>query len=282
MISFNNMNSKSVVSVIITTKNEQDVIENLLKSLKNQTYKKLEIILVDNNSSDLTVKIAKKYGIKVFTFGPERSTQRNFGAKKSKGKYLLFLDADMELSPSVIKECVKVAQEDQVSGIVIPEVSVAKNFWERVKAYERSFYNEEGDIVTDAARFFLKKVFLKAGGYDESITGPEDWDLPENIKALGYRMNRINSVIYHRERITSIFNLARKKYYYGLKTYRYLKKHNISPVSAKTIFFLRPIFYKNWGKIAMNPFLSLSLIFMLTLELIAGGTGYFIGRITNK
>ena len=276
------MNSKSVVSVIITTKNEQDVIENLLKSLKNQTYKKLEIILVDNNSSDLTVKIAKKYGIKVFTFGPERSTQRNFGAKKSKGKYLLFLDADMELSPSVIKECVKVAQEDQVSGIVIPEVSVAKNFWERVKAYERSFYNEEGDIVTDAARFFLKKVFLKAGGYDESITGPEDWDLPENIKALGYRMNRINSVIYHRERITSIFNLARKKYYYGLKTYRYLKKHNISPVSAKTIFFLRPIFYKNWGKIAMNPFLSLSLIFMLTLELIAGGTGYFIGRITNK
>lgn len=272
----------TLVSIVVTTKNEADVLATLLESIGRQSYKNIEVILVDNHSTDNTLKIAKKFGVKRYICGPERSAQRNFGARKSKGKYLLFLDADMELSPRVIEECVKVSYEDKVTGVVIPEVSVAKNFWERVKAYERSFYNEEGDIVTDAARFFLKKVFLKAGGYDEAITGPEDWDLPENIKDLGYRINRIQSAIYHRERITSIFNLARKKYYYGLKTYRYLRKHNISPLSAKTIFFLRPIFYKNWKKIILHPTLSLSLICMLTIELIFGGTGYFIGRLTNK
>lgn len=282
MISLLSMEKKELISIIIATKNEQNVIENLISSILRQTYNNFEVILIDNHSTDNTLKIAKKFGVKIYTFGPERSAQRNFGAKKSNGKYLLFLDADMELSPRVIEECIKVVNEDKVSGVIVPEVSVAKNFWERVKAYERSFYNEEGDIVTDAARFFLKKVFLKAGGYDETITGPEDWDLPENIKDLGYHIGRIKSVIYHRERITSVFNLVRKKYYYGLKTYRYLKKHNISPVSAKTVFFLRPIFYKNWRKIILHPILSLSLIFMLTLELIAGGTGYVIGRVTNK
>ncbi len=276
------MNKQDLVSVIITTKNEEDVLVSLLKSLSNQTYKKFETILVDNKSTDTTVEIAKKFNVTTYIFGPERSAQRNFGVKKSKGKYLFFLDADMELSPTVIEECVKVASEDKASGVVIPEVSVAKNFWEKVKAYERSFYNEQGDIVTDAARFFLKNVFLKAGGYDEAITGPEDWDLAENIRDLGYHINRIESVIYHRERITSVLDLARKKYYYGLKTYRYLRKHNISPLSAKTVFFLRPIFYKNWRKIILHPILSLSLVFMLTLELIAGGVGYLIGRLNSK
>ncbi len=274
---------KDLISVIITTKNEEDVIGDLLESLKKQSFKKIEVILVDNNSTDLTVKIAKNYKIDIYNYGPERSSQRNYGAKKSKGKYLLFLDADMKLAPRVIEECVKeIKRKKSTGGVAIPEESVAENFWGKVKAFERSFYNEKGDPVTDAARFFPKEVFNKAGGYDETITGPEDWDLPDNIRDLGYHIDRIESVIYHRERIISVFDLARKKYYYGLKTYRYLRKHNISPISPKTVFFLRPIFYKNWRKIILHPILSLSLLFMLTLELMAGGAGYFIGRLSNK
>ena len=277
------MNKQDLVSTIITTKNEEDVLGNLLETIKKQTYKRVEIILVDNNSKDLTVEIAKKFGVITYTFGPERSAQRNFGAKKANGKYLVFLDADMELTTGVIKECVEaISYKSKIFGIVIPEVSIAKNFWGRIKAFERSFYNEKGDLTTDAARFFLKEVFMKVGGYDENITGPEDWDLPENIIEMGYKIGRVKAVIYHKERIISILNLAKKKYYYALKTHRYLKKHNIRPISAKTIFFLRPIFYKNWQKIVLHPILSICLIFMLTIELIAGGVGYITGRLTNK
>ena len=76
------------ISVVITTKNEQQNIENCLKSIKNQNYPqdKIEIIGVDNSWGDRTKEIARKYTDKVYNFGPERSAQRNFGVEKSKWK----------------------------------------------------------------------------------------------------------------------------------------------------------------------------------------------------
>lgn len=72
------------VSVIVTTKNEEGHITNCLKNIKAQTYPqdKIEIIVVDNNSSDKTKEIAKEYTDKVYNCGPERSAQRNFGVRK--------------------------------------------------------------------------------------------------------------------------------------------------------------------------------------------------------
>lgn len=271
---------KDLVTVIITTKNEESVLERLLLSVKAQTYKLIETIVVDNGSSDRTKTIAKKYTKKVFDYGPERSAQRNFGVKNSRGKYLLILDADMELSPNVVTECVNLmSNRKNVGAVVIPEKSVAKRFWEKVKAYERSFYNVEGDEVTDAARFFARYAFDKVEGYDESITGPEDWDLPESIKNAGFAIGRVKALIYHYERVPNPFKLAKKKFYYGLKAYKYMDKHRVSPVSAKTIYFMRPVFYKNWRRLLQNPGLTLAMFFMLTLEQIGGGIGYVTGRI---
>src|SRR3989338_2025653 len=276
------MNKGVLVSVIITTKNEADVIERLITSIKSQSYKNREIILVDNNSTDKTQDIARKMYVKIYTVGPERSTQRNFGAKLAKGKYILILDADMELTPKVILECVQLAESDNKIGeIVIPEHSLSSTFWGKVKAFERSFYNERGDELTDAARFFKKEVFFNAGGYDETITGPEDWDLPETIKKMGYKVGRIKSEIYHYERINSPLDLARKKFYYALRAHRYLSKQNISVISPKTIYFLRPVFYKNFDKILAHPILAMGMCIMLTIELLGGGLGYLIGRIKN-
>lgn len=278
IISF--MPVKPLVSVIITTKNEQNSIERLLDSLRKQSLKEFEIIVVDNNSTDNTKLIANRYTKKIYNFGPERSAQRNFGAGKSKGGYLIFIDADMTLSKNVFKECVTVCRENtQIAGVVIPERSIGRNFWENVKAFERSFYNEEGDQVTDAARFFTKEAFEKVGGYDENITGPEDWDLPENVRKAGFKIGRIESFIKHHENIKSPFTLARKKFYYALKSYRYLSKQKIPAFNPKTIYFLRPVFYKRIDKILMHPLLSAGMLIMLSLELIAGGLGYLIGRM---
>lgn len=274
------MVKSDLVSIIITTKNEEDVIGDLLQSIEDQSYKRLEAIMVDNNSLDQTVKIAKRYKVKIYEFGPERSAQRNYGAKKSKGKYLLFLDADMKLPPKVVNTCVnKISKSKKIGGIEIPEESVAYSFWEKVKAFERSFYNEKGYPITDAARFFSREVFDKADGYDETITGPEDWDLPETIRELGYKIERISEKIYHRERATSLTILFKKKFYYGLYAHKYLRKHNIPIVSPKTIYFLRPLFYKSWKRLLPHPLLALGMIMMLITQTLGGGLGYLIGRI---
>lgn len=270
-----------MVSIIVTTKNEGSVLGILLESINKQTYRNIEVILVDNHSTDNTLKIARKFEVKSYTFGPERSAQRNFGAKKAKGAYLFFLDADMELSPKVVEDCVHVVTLNNVSAVVIPEESIADDFWGKVKAYERSFYNETGDLITDAARFFKRDVFFKVGGYDEDITGPEDWDLPETIRKRGYKIGRSKEKIYHYEQEISLEGLFKKKFYYGLSAHKYLKNQKLGVFSPKTIYFLRPVFYKNWKKFLNHPFSSLLLFFMLFVELIAGGLGFIVGKIRN-
>lgn len=269
------------VSIIIPAYNEEKVIERLLKSINEQTYKKWEIIVVDDGSTDGTIEIAKKYTKKVFRRShAERSIQRNFGAGKSIGSFLLFLDADMKLSPDVLSDCVASIKKDgSIGAVVIPERSVADSFWEKVKAYERSFYSINGDKYTDAARFFTKKSFKKARGYDTQITGPEDWDLPERIEKMGFRIVRVSSLIYHYERIPSLWRLAKKKFYYAKLSSIYLSKHHISVVSPKTVYFLRPVFYKNWRRLFANPLMTFSMVVMFIIEMGAGGLGYLFGRI---
>ena len=276
---------KPLVSVIIPVYNNGDIIVNLLNSIKKQTYAKIEVIVVDDGSKDDTVSVAKKYTDKVFARQHfERSVQRNFGAKKSKGMFLLFLDSDMELTANVISDCVlEMEKYKSLGGIIVPEKSRANNFWEKVKVFERSFYNQAGgDSTTDAARFFRREAFKKVGGYDESITGPEDWDLPETIKKKGFSISRINSEIIHREKISSLYSLVKKKYYYGLKSNIYLKKQNISAFSAKTIYFLRPVFYKNWRKLMSHPILSIGMFIVFVFELLGGGLGFLVGKYLDK
>jgi glycosyltransferase involved in cell wall biosynthesis len=98
--------SYPLVSVIITTKNEERNIANCLKSINSQNLNSLsiEIIVVDNNSTDKTVEIVKSYcHVQLYNFGPERSAQRNYGVKKANGKYILYLDADMILFKNSVR-----------------------------------------------------------------------------------------------------------------------------------------------------------------------------------
>lgn len=270
---------QELVSIIITTKNEARCIEDLLESIQKQSYSCIEIILVDNHSTDLTREVSKRYTPHIFTKGPERSTQRNFGASKANGVYLLFLDADMTLGTSVIAECILKMQGKNVAAVIIPEISFGTTFWAKVKAFERSFY--VGDDGIEAARFFRKSVFQSAGGFDEEITGPEDWELSDRVRGR-YSISRIKSHILHNEGSLGFFELMKKKYYYGKKTLVYLKKtEQTNLLSAKTLFFLRKSFYKRPMQIVAHPVLFCAMIVMLTSELFAGIIGVIVGSFND-
>lgn len=281
------MKNNPLVSVVVPTKNSKDTIAACLKSIKNQTYENKEIIVVDNNSTDATKKIAGKYTRLVFNKGPERSVQRNFGASKSKGRYLLFIDSDMILSKNVVKECVEAAMHKDIvynvrkfGGIIIPENSFGEGYWASCKALERSFYI--GVDWMEAARFFPKEIFKEFKGYDENQTGTEDFDLPQRIKEkYGLKsMTRVKSLIYHDEGKISLSRSLRKKFYYASTARQYSKsevnkemfKKQSSVVSRFGLFFSSP------KKLFLSPSVGLGMLFMKTNEFLFGGTGYIFGK----
>ena len=172
-----------LVSIIVTTKNEEKNIENCLKSIIYQTYRNIEIIVVDNASSDRTKEIARKYTNLIFDKGPERSAQRNYGVGVSSGEYVMYIDADMILGPELVYGCIAEMERDEsVVGLYISEIILGKSFWSKARRFERSFY--DGTVI-DAARFIRKNLFLQVGGFDENMSSAEDWDLDRKLSNLG-------------------------------------------------------------------------------------------------
>lgn len=172
------------VSVVITTKNEEKNIENCLKSIQLQTWTNIEIIVVDNNSSDQTKELSRQYTQLVFDKGPERSAQRNYGLIDiATGVYGMFIDADMILTPNLIETCVNEFLSSEPIALHIEEIVLGKGRLARIRRFERSFYS--GTCI-DGVRFFKLDDFKKIGGFDESLPpGPEDWDLDKRFKDVG-------------------------------------------------------------------------------------------------
>ncbi len=259
-----------MVSFIITTKNNEKTLEKLLASIKNQTYKDWEIIVVDNNSTDATKAIALKYTNKVFNKGPERSAQRNYGVKQAKGEYVVILDSDMVLSKNLAKDCVQTIKNSKFKALVIPEKTVGNNFLARVRRFEREMY--EGNPNFEVARFFDRKVYLEFGGYDTALTGPEDYDLPYRISKK-YKIGRSREYLFHDESGITLTTLLKKKYYYAKKGAGYAVKHpELVKIQGNLLF--RKAYLVHWKKFVRSPLVGLSFIFVRVLEALAAVFGF--------
>lgn len=275
------MKNNPLVSVIIPTKNSSAYLDRCLSSIKKQSYRPIEIIIVDNNSSDRTKSISRNYTKSVYNKEPERSAQRNFGASKARGKYILFIDSDMHLSKNVIKSCVETYQNSNAknkSAIIIPEKSIGSNFWAKCKALERSFYI--GIDWIEAPRFFPKDIFKKFKGFDLKQTGTEDYDLPQRIKTkLGNEsILRIKNYIFHDEGKLSLAYTLKKKFYYvqTINVYKNKKGNKTYYDKQSNIFERYKLFFSNPKRLFKNPFLGIGMLFMKTAEFTAGGIGYIL------
>lgn len=258
---------KPLVSIAITTRNEEKHIENCIKSIKNQTYKNIEIIVVDNNSEDKTKEIAKQYTKKVYNKGPERSAQRNYGMiDKAKGEYVMFVDADMILEPNLITECVRQIKSKMAAALHIPEVVLGDKFFSKVRRFERAFY--DGTVI-DGARFFRKDMFVKVGGFDTSMSGPEDWDIDKKLKQGGRKIYLLTgSHINHNEGEFNLKSYLDKKSYYANSFDTYVKKWGGEDIDIQkqlgVYYRFIGVFIENgkWKKVLAHPFLMMGLNFL--------------------
>ena len=283
-----------LVSVIVTTRNEERNIGNCLKSIQLQTYKAIEIIVVDNDSTDKTQEISRNFTDVVVSKGPERSAQRNHGiCDLATGQYAMFIDADMILSPTLIRECVNEIQMDGTVALHIEEVILGRGALAKIRRFERSFYS---GTVIDGARFFERSIFCSIGGFDPVLPpGPEDWDLDKRLKSQG-RIVLLNSNsiienwplekfvfdkgieqvldyvgIYHNESELGLKKYLTKKKYYSPSMAVYVSKWSAGDMDIKKQLGISYRFIKvfledkKWKKLFRHPVLALGMFLLRVL-----------------
>ena len=182
------MNTK--ISFIIPSLNEERHIPRLLYTIKEMvTGVGYEIILVDNGSHDLTVKLAKEAGAQVLIDDSLTiSGLRNLGARKAQGEVLVFLDADMYVTRSwaeQIGETIKNLRQnkDTITGSragISEEESWIERYWFLPMTKDKNpKYINSGHLIV------RKDKFHEIGGFDEGLSTGEDWDFCVRAKKMG-------------------------------------------------------------------------------------------------
>ncbi|PJE68820.1 hypothetical protein COU96_02840 [Candidatus Shapirobacteria bacterium CG10_big_fil_rev_8_21_14_0_10_38_14] len=220
------MKNKPVISIIIPCFNAEKYIKKCLDSILQSKYLNHEIILVDDNSNDKTKEILTKYKkskkIKAFFLnknsGPAKA--RNYGARKARGKYLLFLDIDTEIDEHCLKQVVEKFEQNKKLGAVQASLDTAGHFLTffgfpyEVRSKQRLIFG-----ARSAGMGIRKDLFEKIGGFDEDyfIYG-EDTDLSWRVWLAGHEVHYLpEAKVYHFQKSSLNKKTGYRIFYEGAK-----------------------------------------------------------------
>lgn len=275
------MTREPLVSIIIPTKNSAGTLQRCLQSIGKQTYKNFEVIVVDNYSTDNTKNIANKFTDKVFSKGPERTAQVNFGVKKAKGKYIYYTGSDLVQETDLIKQAVNKCENNNFDAVYLNVLTKIKNpnMWQKVRSLERRLYFKEPGM--SAARFYKKNVFLKVGGLDEKIGSiADDLEFQHRLNISGYRTAFIDAKENNLGEYRSLRVILTRSLYYGWLFGRYIDKY---PEKTKKQYrLIREEFIKNRGILLKDKSLFIMFVVYKIIQYIFGGTGLILSRITKN
>ena len=175
------------VSVVVPTFNRVDFVLSAIKSISNQTFQPLEVILVDNNSKDNTLEMVAKHfkSVKILIQKKQGvSASRNCGIREASGNWIAFLDSDDQWHKRKLEEQVKSILKDKFSA----NLSHTNELWYRNNHFfnQREIHRKRGGFIFEhclplccispSSVLIKKKVFDDIGFFDESLTVCEDYD----------------------------------------------------------------------------------------------------------
>lgn len=199
------------VSVIITTYKGSDNIENSILSVLNQTYKAIEIIVVDDNGKNsfeqiTTEKKIKKYiDNKLITYvvhdiNKNGSTARNTGVKFSTGKWISFLDDDDLYLEEKIEKELNYAMKMNADMIVCGGYFIHQNGYGYKSVFKKNSnllldYLTEKSLFNSSSIFIKKDKFEFLDGFDESFRRHQDWEFCTRA-IIGLKLYVLNEILY--------------------------------------------------------------------------------------
>lgn len=201
-------------SIVIPTLNEEEYLPKLLRCLKEQNFKDFEVVVVDGKSTDRTISIVKKFQKEfrrrhlpltlVVSTKRGSANQRNLGAKKGRGMYLVFFDADITIADNYLKNLSSnLTRLDYPNNLVTSFVKPDKNgFLEWCVTIFTNLMIEFGRLIGKPLSpgfntIVKKEVFLRVGGFDPQVNVTDDYDFSLRAASKGYHLKIIRSFQIH-------------------------------------------------------------------------------------
>lgn len=249
--------NKLDVSVVVCARNAAGTIVECLKSVKENNPK--EIILVDGNSSDKTVELAKPYiDVVVKDPGQGLAMARNYGLKEATAKYICNVGPDNILPPDTLLKMIKYLEQNNFSGVSTQTFIKNSNksyFSGAMNLYKKARFFEGEREVIGTPHLFVSDIFKK-NGFDNKMGWSDDSDLCKRLSDSGYKFGIANTFVWE----TGMENLKSIKYRwrgYGLSDFQFYKKY--SPewnIKRKFVSIMHPFLADFWGPI-ISPKINL-------------------------
>lgn len=184
---------RGLVSAIIPTRNSANSLADCIRSLQKQAYRPTQVVVVDGNSSDNTVSVAKELGAVALSGKYGRSSARRVGAANARGEFLFFIDSDQIASNEVVAECVSLSRHLGAGAVRVPERDLASGFWARVRKIDWSMTESDS---TWYPRFLSHDVYNQVGMHAVGLEDyMEDRDLYLRLVEAGVRIERCPSPV---------------------------------------------------------------------------------------
>jgi glycosyltransferase involved in cell wall biosynthesis len=255
------MDSNDLISIIVPSYNRENTILRTLNSVINQTYKNIEILVVDDFSIDNTVPIIKsimetepRLQLLINTENKGANYTRNRGIKRAKGKYFSLIDSDDEWYPETIEILWKkiITTSDKI-GLVYPGTVFITDKYQR-NMFPKFRGNVFRDLMTKGTfggyPLIKQEVFDKVGLFDESealrFGGNQEYEMWIRI-SQHYEFESVNKILlkYYYQTDSITFKSAIKRPFKKIKSYLYIYKkykHQIIEDRDVYVFFCYKIF----------------------------------------
>ena len=179
-------------SIIIPAYNEEELLPRTIASIRvamlQISQKVGEIIVVDNDSSDLTAKVAKEEGCRVVHESFRQIAKaRNAGAKEAVGKYLFFIDADTVVPEKILQEAISKMEQSQVGGggaLLKFDRDHGRLFSGKILPILWNLLSEHLKLFAGSFIFCRAEFFYKAGGFPETHFAGEEIIFSKRLKRV--------------------------------------------------------------------------------------------------
>jgi len=196
------------VSIIIPAHNEEKIISKTIRNLKKLEYpRKIEIIVVDDGSTDRTAEIARREGVKVIRKKQGgKASALNEGIREAKGEIVVCIDADSFPSKDSLLKAVPFFSDPRVAAVTTSVyVKNTSKLIERMQAFEYATivwsrklleFMDSVYVTPGAMSLYRRDVLLKVGGFDEQNM-TEDIEIAWRLLANGYLIKMsLDSEVY--------------------------------------------------------------------------------------